>query len=226
MKRFYDSLPISFFDAEPACVIVGAGELGDYTILPQGDDLVIAADGGYRYLQKAGVRCDLLMGDLDSLPADTVIGTETRRYSPIKDDTDTMLAVRHGLDCGYRKFLLFGMFGGRFDHTVGTLQTVAFLAEQGASVYAFEQTQDGRCSSYITALKNGSMTFPETAAGYLSLIAWGGEARGVTLEQLKYPLQDAVLQPQVALGISNEFLAGEQARVTVTDGLLLAVKPI
>ena len=226
MKRFYDSLPTSFFDGTPACIIVGAGDVGTYTILPQKDDLVIAADGGYRYLQDHGVRCDLLMGDLDSLPADTVIGTETKRYSPIKDDTDTMLAVRHGLDLGYRKFLLFGMFGGRFDHTVGTLQTVAFLAEHGAAVYAFEQTQDGRSSSYITALKNGEMTFPSSAAGYLSLIAWGGEARGVSLSHLKYPLQDAVLQPHVALGISNEFLAGEQACVSVTDGLLLAVKPL
>ena len=226
MKRFYDSLPAAFFDGTPACIIVGAGDFGDFSVQPQEDDLVIAADGGYRYLQDAGVRCDLLMGDLDSLPADTVIGTETKRYDPIKDDTDTMLAVHHGLSLGYRKFLLFGVFGGRFDHTVGTLQTVAYLAEQGASVYAFEQTQDRRESSYITALKNGTLVFPDTASGYLSLIAWGGEAHGVTLEHLKYPLCDSVLQPHIALGISNEFLPGECACVTVRDGLLLAVKPL
>ncbi len=226
MNRFYESLPTAFFDGTSACIIVGAGDFGDYSIAPQEGDLVIAADGGYRYLQDADVRCDLLMGDLDSLPSDTVIGTETKRYNPIKDDTDTMLAVRHGLSLGYRKFLLFGVFGGRFDHTVGTLQTIAYLTEQGASVYAFEQTQDRRESSYITALKNGSMEFPDTAAGYLSLIAWGGEARGVMLEHLKYPLHDSVLQPHIALGISNEFLPGECARVTVGDGLLLVVKPL
>ncbi len=226
MKRFYDALPTVFFDGAPACIIVGAGDLGDYAIDVQKDDLVIAADGGYRYLQNAGVRCDLLMGDLDSLPADTVIGTETKRYSPIKDDTDTMLALRHGLELGYRKFLLFGVFGGRFDHTVGTLQTVAFAAETGASVYAFEQTQDGRCASYVTAVKNGTLAFPDTARGYLSLVAWGGEARGVTLEHLKYPLTDAALQPHVALGISNEFLPDASARVTVADGCLLVVKPL
>ena len=224
MKRFYESLPDSFFDGAPACIIVGAGDVGDYAIEVQKDDLVIAADGGYRYLQNVGVRCDLLMGDLDSLPSDTVIGTETKRYSPIKDDTDTMLALRHGLELGYRKFLLFGVFGGRFDHTVGTLQTAAFAAEAGASVYAFEQTQDGRCASYITAVKNGTLTFPDTARGYLSLVAWGGEAKGVTLEHLKYPLSDASLQPHVALGISNEFLPEECARVTVTEGCLLVVK--
>lgn len=225
MKRFYDSLPTAFFDGTPACIIVGAGDFGDFSIQPQGDDLVIAADGGYRYLQDAGVCCDLLMGDLDSLPADTVIGTETKRFNPIKDDTDTMLAVRHGLSLGYQKFLLFGVFGGRFDHTVGTLQTIAYVAEQGAAVYAFEQTQNRRKSSYITALKNGTLEFPDTASGYLSLIAWGGDASGVTLEHLKYPLCDSILHPHIALGISNEFRTGECARVTVNDGLLLVVKP-
>lgn len=226
MRRFFDSLPEIFSDQTPACIIVGAGELGDYQIEIHEDDLVIAADGGYRYLQAAGLRCDLLMGDLDSLPADTIIGTETKRFNPIKDDTDTMLAVRHGLGLGYRKFLLFGMFGGRFDHTVGTLQTAAFLAESGASVCAFEQTQDGRCSSYVTALRNGTMTFPGTARGYLSLIAWGGDAVGVTLEHLKYPLDNGTLQPHVALGISNEFLPDVCASVTVADGCLLVVKPL
>lgn len=225
MKRFYDTLPTAFFDTAPVCIIVGAGDFGDYAIEVQEDDLVIAADGGYRHLQSRGVRCDLLMGDLDSLPPDTVIGTETKRYSPIKDDTDTMLAVRYGLERGYRKFFLFGIFGGRFDHTVGALQTIAFLAEQGAAVYAFEQTPDLRQSSYITALKNGTMEFPETAEGYLSLIAWGGDARGVTLEHLQYPLCDDVLKPHIALGISNTFLPGTCARVTVRDGLLLVVKP-
>ncbi len=223
----YASLPDAYHDNTPACIIVGAGDrMGSISVTPGKDDLVIAADGGYRYLRDAGVRCDLLMGDLDSLPHDTVIDTDTRRYNPIKDDTDTMLAVRHGLACGYRKFLLYGMFGGRFDHTVGTLQTMAFLTLRGAQGYAFEEAQDGHHASYITGLYNGSRTFSPDASGYLSLIAWGGEARDVTLKNLKYPLAGASLYPDIALGISNEFLPGKAASVTVGDGLLLMVKSV
>ena len=226
MKRFSPSLPECLCTEGPAWIIVGAGDFGDYVIERHDGDLVIAADGGYTHLQRAGVPCDLLMGDLDSLPPDTVIGTETRRFNPIKDDTDTMLAVRHGLSLGYRKFFLFGIFGGRFDHTVGALQTVAFLAEQGAEVCAFEQSADGKHSSYITALKNGTMHFPKTAEGYVSLIAWGGDAVGVTLENLKYPLSGQTLHPQIALGISNEFLESRSACVTVECGMLLVVKSL
>ena len=47
----------------------------------------------------------------------------------------------------------------------------------------------------------------------------------MTLEHLKYPLSDAVLEPHIALGISNEFLPGECAHVTVNDGCLMVVKP-
>ncbi len=232
LNVLYTALPDSYYEKSPACIIVGAGDaLRAFTVSPGKDDLVIAADGGYRYLKDAGVRCDLLMGDLDSLPTNTEIDAETKRFNPIKDDTDTMLAVRHGLAAGYRKFLLYGMFGGRFDHTVGTLQTIAFLTKQGAHGYAFEESADGCHASYITGIYNDSRSFSPDAAGYLSLIAWGGEARGVTLEHLKYPLDNATLYPDIALGISNEFLSdaaggARSARVTVKDGLLLAVKPI
>lgn len=227
ITTLYNALPLAYHDGTPACIIVGAGDrMGNFTVSPCKNDLVIAADGGYRYLKDAGVRCDLLMGDLDSLPRDTVIDTDTRRFNPIKDDTDTMLAVRHGLSEGYRKFLLYGMFGGRFDHTVGTLQTMAFLTLRGAHGYAFEETQDGAHASYITGIYNDTRTFSPDAAGYLSLVAWGGEARGVTLEHLKYPLSGATLYPDIALGISNEFLPGHGARVTVDDGLLLMVKSL
>lgn len=226
MNRFLTSLPDRFHESRPTCIVVGAGDMGSYTPTPAPDDLVIAADGGYCRLREAGVRCDLLIGDLDSLPRETVVNTETHRYNPIKDDTDTMLAVRYALENGCTRFLLFGMFGGRFDHTLGFLQTMAFLGEAGAHAYAFEQTPDGKHSSYVTALKNGTLTFPNTARGYLSLTAWGGEAHGVTLRNLKYPLSNASLSPSLPLGISNEFLEARAASVTVENGLLLAVKPL
>lgn len=225
-KELYDALPLSYYDGAPVCIIVGAGDMGHFTVAPDARDLVIAADGGYRYLKDAGVRCDLLMGDLDSLPADIPVSSEVRRFNPVKDDTDTMLAVRHGLSLGFRKFLFYGVFGGRFDHTVATLQTIAFVHTHGAVGYAFEETRDGRHASYLTGLYNASQDFSAAAKGYLSLFAWGGDAQGVTLENLKYTLTDDVLHPDIALGVSNEFIYGKAARVTVGNGLLLMVKPI
>ncbi len=221
------SLPTWFDARKPMCFIVGAGDFSGMQILPKAGDLVIAADGGYAHLKAAGIACDLLMGDFDSLDEEIEVDAKTQRFSPIKDDTDTMLSVKYGLAHGYNRFVLYGVFGGRFDHTVGMLQTVAYLLSHGASVLAFEGDASGSmpCRSYVTGVKNGTLSFPDTAKGYLSLFAFGGVARGVTLENLAYEMQNGALYPDVALGVSNAFREGNSAKVTVEDGMLLAVKP-
>ena len=38
------------------CYIVGSGEFTSRDLNPHPNDLVIAADGGYRYLEKAGIK--------------------------------------------------------------------------------------------------------------------------------------------------------------------------
>jgi thiamine pyrophosphokinase len=107
------------------------------------------------------------------------------------------------------------------------LQTVAYIVGRGARVLAIEGDASGNvpCRSYVTGVKNGALSFPPTAEGYLSLYAFGGAARGVTLEHLAYEMQDGELLPDVALGVSNAFIKGHAARVTVKNGLLLAIKP-
>lgn len=226
-ELFFASLPTWVNESASRCFIVGAGDFSGMPILPRDEDLVIAADGGYAYLQAAGVRCDLLMGDMDSLRRETEIDAETKRFPPIKDDTDTMLAVKYALSEGYDRFIVYGVFGGRFDHTVGMLQTVAYIVGRDALVLAIEGDASGNvpCRSYVTGVKNGTLSFPPTAEGYLSLYAFGGAAHGVTLEQLAYEMQDGELLPDVALGVSNAFIKGQAARVTVKEGLLLVIKP-
>ena len=217
--------PGFLYEKKPACVIVGAGCFDGRMLPPAEDDLVIAADGGCAHLKRAGVRCDFLMGDFDSYTEDIPSGTETRRFPPQKDDTDTMLAVKYGMERGYRRFLLYGMFGGRFDHTAALLQTVLWIAGHGAEVLAFEAKTGSMRGCYVTAVRNGTMTFPSDAEGYLSVFTFGGEARGVTLENLKYPLSDATLSPDIPLGVSNEFLPGQNAHITVREGTLILIKP-
>ena len=85
----------------PTCYIVGAGDFTPRGFAPVPGDLVLAADGGYRALYSLGYTPDLLLGDFDSLgdlplPPDLPV----LRFPARKDDTDTGLALRHGLDRG------------------------------------------------------------------------------------------------------------------------------
>ena len=119
----------------PTCYVVGAGDFTPRGFAPGPGDLVVAADGGYRALYSLGYTPDLLLGDFDSLgdvplPADLPV----LRFPVRKDDTDTGLALRHGLDLGFRDFALYGCAGGRVDHLLANFQSMARVSRLGASV--------------------------------------------------------------------------------------------
>ena len=59
---------------------------------------------------------------------------------------------------------------------------------------------------------------------FLSLVANEGEARGVTIKNAKFELEDAVIGPDYQYATSNEVLPGETAVITVEDGRLLLIK--
>lgn len=119
----------------PTCYIVGAGDFTPRGFAPVPGDLVLAADGGYRALCSLGYTPDLLLGDFDSLgdlplPPDLPV----LRFPARKDDTDTGLALRHGLDRGFRDFALYGCAGGRVDHLLANLQSMARVSRLGATI--------------------------------------------------------------------------------------------
>ncbi len=203
-------------DPVPVCRIVGAGE-GFPAFAPLGcrapGDLLIAADGGLTALQRRGLAPDVLLGDFDSLGY-CPDGEDVLCYPVMKDDTDMMLAIRLGLEKGYRRFYLYGGTGGRLDHTLANLQALGFLAAHGAVGFLFEAQQT------LTWLQDGSARFAPQPEGLLSVFAPGGPACGVDLCGLQYPLQGATLSPTVPLGVSNHF-TGQAATVTVRHGALL-----
>lgn len=117
------------------CYIVGAGDFTARGFAPGPGDLILAADGGYRALYRLGTTPDLLLGDFDSLgdvplPANLPV----LRFPARKDDTDTGLALRHGLMLGFRDFALYGCAGGRTDHLLANFQSMARVSRLGATI--------------------------------------------------------------------------------------------
>ena len=196
-----------------SCVIFcAAGFDGLLAPIPV-DALVIAADGGLRHTQALGLRPDVILGDFDSLG---YIPDGSQVYPVEKDDTDAMLAVRVGLECGCDTFVLYGaMDGPRLDHTVANFQTLGYLATHGARGWLV-----GR--DYIaTVLAEERMEFSPDATGILSLFCLGGAAE-VSVDGLQYGLDRGTLTPDFPLGVSNHFM-GRPAGVTVHSGLVLAL---
>lgn len=198
------------------CFIVGAGFIDPALRLsPAPDDLLIAADGGLPAVERMDLVPHLVIGDFDSLghtpthPNTIVLPTE-------KDDTDMAAAMKLGLERGYRRFALYGGTGGRLAHTLANLQLLDGLARQNCRGFLVGE------GTVATAVFNDTLTFPAHLSGYLSLFCHSGQASGVTLTGLKYPLSNGTLTGDVPLGVSNEF-TGVPAQVTVRDGVLLAL---
>lgn len=196
------------------CVIFCAAGFDGLLEPLRGDELIIAADGGVKHIEKLGLQPDVILGDFDSLG---YVPEDSRVFPVEKDDTDMMLAIRLGLKRGCRAFFLYGaMDGPRLDHTVANFQSLNYLAEHGAFGWLI-----GR--DYIaTTVKDGKLTFPAAAAGILSVFCQGADAEGVNLRGVQYPLENHRLSAGFPLGVSNHFI-GETASVEVKRGMLLCM---
>lgn len=197
------------------CYIVGAGEFDYPKIEPKKTDYMIAVDGGYEYVRNMKLRPDMVLGDFDSLSQEPN-HPHIIKLRPEKNDTDMLAALRQGVNMGYEIFYIYGGMGGRISHTIANLQCLVWLADQGIRGYLFHKNMT------IMAVKNGCIRFGKEKEGYISVFAFDGDATGVTLRNLKYPLQDAVLTMKYPIGTSNEFL-GMESEVSVKDGTLLLV---
>ncbi len=198
------------------CYIIGAGDVTKPDFKADKDDFIICADGGYRHRDLLGRECDCVVGDFDSLGA--VPETENKIVAPCeKDETDMMLAVDTGYAKGYRDFILFGALGGeRSDHSVANIQLLHYIASKGAKGTIVHGEE------VFTALKNDALILDETRKGYISVFSLSDKSRGVTIKNLKYTLENAVLNSFNPVGVSNEFI-GKKAEISVKDGSLLIV---
>lgn len=176
-------------------------------------DFIICADAGLDLALQENIRPHLHIGDGDSGRAD-FDGAQIKL--PIrKDDTDLMAAVKHAIATGYRDLWIVGGIGGRFDHSVASLQTLAYALSQGASARLIDQDTE-------ILLCRDCTTLPRRNGFTLSIFAYGGPCQGVSLSGTSYPLQNGMLSPDFPLGVSNEII-DETAVVAVKSGTLLIV---
>jgi thiamine pyrophosphokinase len=186
------------------------------------EDLVIAADGGYRHLRALGLAPDVAIGDFDSLEAADLEslaaeGAEIIRHPAHKDFTDLELALRLAHERGAAEILVYGALGARWDQTLANLLLPAAAGLQEARIVLVDGPQE------IHLVRSGETFRVRGRPGdTLSLVPLGGNAAGVTTGGLEYPLRGETLYFGATRGISNVFLE-ETASVQLESGTLLCV---
>lgn len=196
------------------CYIFSAVEMKNNFPKPGKDDLIVAADAGYLNVQKAGLRPDVIIGDFDSSKkpnTDTPIET----FPVLKDDTDTMLAIKYGFNNSYKRFAIYGGLGGeRMDHTIANIQSLAYIADHGGEGFLVGENET------FALIKNSSITLHSEKGKTLSIFAYGGIAEGISIKGAVYETDELTLSPFFPLGVSNKF-KGSTATVGVKNGCIL-----
>ena len=199
------------------CYIIGAGDFfGEFK--PEKDDLVIAADGGYDTLVGLGTRCDILLGDMDSLRSDA--SEKEKILFPVeKDETDMFLAYSEGKKRGYSAFRLYGGVGGRIDHTFANISLLIYGKKAGDIITLVADDYE------IFAIKDEKITLSGKRGATFSVFAFEGDARGVSIKGAKYEAENAILTPDFPLGVSNSF-TDSKCEIEVKSGALLIMREI
>ena len=200
--------------AVKGCVVCN-GDIRDYErARPQVSDydLVIAADGGFKHLKAMRLSPHAVIGDMDSVDADSLQdgGPEQISYPEKKDKSDAELAVELAFTRGCDFVALLGASGARLDHTLGNVSLLAkypgrlAMVEGGTTLVAVDPSK--KCKLHG---KPGAT---------VSLVPFP-LAEKVTTQGLEYILEKEDLPPGTR-GISNK-LAQENGCVCTGSGLLL-----
>jgi thiamine pyrophosphokinase len=205
-------------------VVFVNGEVHDYGALAgwlRPGDYLIGADGGTRHILALGLRPDAVVGDLDSLEAETVAelaaqGVEIDRFPVAKDQTDLELAIERGLAAGAGEVLLLGALGGRLDQTLANLLILA-QRQWPARLRLAEGDQ------LAQVLRGGQcLTVHAGPGSTVSAIPLSPLVTGITYTGLEYPLVDATLTLGSTRGVSN-VVASSPATIAIKEGVLLVV---
>lgn len=184
-------------------------------ITPGPRDFLLCADGGYNLAMAEGLVPNLVIGDLDSVRPGEIL-CDVMQLPREKDDTDLMAAIKYALNEQFENIVIVGGLGGRLDHTIASLQALAYGLDHGKRILL----KDG--FSQVCLIENESLRIARQEGMYLSVFAFSDVCTGVSESGVKYPLSGHTLRSSFPLGVSNEF-AAEEALVGVESGRLLVV---
>jgi thiamine pyrophosphokinase len=185
-------------------------------------DLIIGADGGAAQALAWGLELQVVIGDMDSLPRGVYAdlkqrGTRFVVHPRAKDETDLELALIFAAEQGVQEIVILGALGGRLDHTLSNILSMALPELEGVYVRIAAGREETLLLQGV-----GTVTLEGRIGDVVSLLPLGGDVHGVTTHGLAWALQGDTLEFGRSRGVSNEMMA-PAAQICVEDGTLLVV---
>ncbi len=213
-----------------SCVIISGGRL-DYEfasefVKREQPEILIAADKGLAFFEETGLMPTHIVGDFDTLgesllPKYEKLNIPIRKFNPVKDYTDTEIAVKLGMELGADRIQILGASeGNRMDHLFGNVLTMMIPVREGVECFMLD------AHNRVRILKKPCEIRKEEQYGkYISLIPLTTEVTGVTLKGFKYSLENHNFDVRTcgSRGISNE-LSEDVGTILFESGILLMME--
>lgn len=207
-------------------IIIAGGDISESLILEylnkRQEKIIIAVDKGLESLYNINVKPDYIIGDFDSVGKDILdkySNTELVKLNPIKDFTDTHMALKLAIDLKADTITILGATGKRIDHALANINIMKEALEKNIKCKMIDTHNEIQLiNSYAKLEKN-------TNYKYISLIPLTTKAEGITLKGFKYLLNNATLNIGHSIGVSNEQV-DDIASINVSEGILILIKSI
>lgn len=201
------------------CLIISGGEYSPID-LNISYDYVIACDAGYDNSIRLGIKPNLVIGDFDSYEgseSDIPSDISVKKYPVKKDDTDTMLAIKHAMELGYKHIVLCCALGRRMDHTMANLQSMAYVAANGGFCQLLSEDE------HMMTFTGPKVELPRCPGYSLSLFSLSDVCTGLCISGAEYDVSDIVLTNSFPLGLGNSWKE-DTVTLEMKEGILLIIK--
>lgn len=194
----------------------------------------VAADSGIIHFELLGIKPDLLVGDMDSIPPDLLakyqnMGLPIIKFNPVKNMTDSEIAVEKALQAGCDAFVFIGAFGDRLDHMFANQMMAVSLAEKGIPVVL----TDGITFFYTVTSNNSPFKYPLSKISLeidvISVVMAKGDSANISIQGLEYGLQNEKIEFGTTRAVSNKkktprnnlaaFITNEEAVIAIDTGV-------
>ena len=177
-------------------IIISGGELDEALTLSvlndKEDRCVIGVDRGVEFLYYHQIMPDYIVGDFDSTKEEirdyykNETNVPVREYNPVKDASDTEIAIRLAMTLGSREMLILGATGGRVDHLWANVQSLMIPFKAGIDAKILDS------QNMITIIGDGETYIrrDEAFGTYFSVFPFGEDVFGFNISGAKYPLKN------------------------------------
>ena len=185
---------------------------------------IIAVYKGLQYLYNHKIEPEYIVGDFDSIDPKVIdyyrkeTNIPIREYNPVKDATDTEIALRLGITLGSKEMILLGATGGRIDHLWANVQTLSVACDAGVNACILDEKNKIWVTNKSCVLKKSEAYGP-----YLSVFSLEGEIYDFSLEGTKWPLNHHDLMPCDSLTVSNQFV-DDEVKISFVNGRIVIME--